>query len=442
MSWRCERARTADPSGGSGTRTRSGIDLQNSYGLPYPQHATATSYDQVEVSVPMGLPVEPPVQRRLSRDPTNVRYPPPPPPPRERRPFPWFCLMAIAANTAVFVLEVYANNWELQPFSCPRACAGGMPCFENGSPCEANPLLGPTVQVLNQLGAKNDAAIFERGEWWRLLSCNWLHAGIIHAALNMAAIWTVGGELERAFGFWKVGLLYIFAGVFGTVVSIVFLPGTLSVGASASVFGLLGANWADVTVNFIARCTLKGSGIGCLLIATVINVSFGFTPYVDNFMHLGGMLAGLVIGLAVFAQKTHRDASSGRRVHTWGQELVVLLATLTLIGLAAGGVAAMLSNDVQDLLRQCPFCEHLNCIPMPFWSCCSMALRGSCLSIAPPASASDPIVAVCNMTNAAEPYTAQCSPADDDACVYEPDLGPTDPRLGALCAHICSGCAA
>jgi len=152
-------------------------------------------------------------------------------------------------------------------------------------------MLGPTVQVLDRLGAKNDVAIFELGQWWRIATCNWLHAGIIHAGLNMMAIWSVGGELEKAFGAWRVGLLYIFAGLFGTVTSIVFLPGQISVGASASVFGLVGANWADIIVNFCARCTLRGSGIVCLTFATVINVAFGFTPFVDNFMHLGGLVS-------------------------------------------------------------------------------------------------------------------------------------------------------
>ena len=260
---------------------------------------------------PMGLPVVycVPDEATLAR-----MYPPPPRRPSERtasgrslsmrsgsrraapvreeeekkpRHFPLFCLVVIAANMGVFVLEIYTNGWSFQPFSCPATCAGGMPCYEDGTLCQANPLLGPTVAVLDGLGAKNDVAIFEHGEWWRIAACNWLHAGVIHLVLNLAAIWAVGGELERTFGLWRVGFLYIFSGLFGTCASIVFLPGTLSVGASASVFGLVGANWADVVVNFCARCTLKNSGIICLTVATVLNVSIGFTPYVDNFMHLG-----------------------------------------------------------------------------------------------------------------------------------------------------------
>ena len=64
-------------------------------------------------------------------------------------------------NAAVFVLEIYANGMGLQPFQCPATC-GGNPCFEDGTLCEANMMLGPRIAVMDQLGAKNDLAIYER----------------------------------------------------------------------------------------------------------------------------------------------------------------------------------------------------------------------------------------------------------------------------------------
>jgi membrane associated rhomboid family serine protease len=172
-----------------------------------------------------------------------------------------------------------ANGGKFQPFSCPATCPDGRPCFEDGSPCQANPLLGPSVDTMDRLGAKNDVRIFEYNEWWRIATCNWLHAGLLHLAFNMLGVWRIGVELEKTFGTVRVALLYIFAGLFGTVLSIIFLPGLLSVGASACVFGLVGACWADVIVNFCARCTLRNSGIACLTVATLFNVSIGFTPW-------------------------------------------------------------------------------------------------------------------------------------------------------------------
>lgn len=119
----------------------------------------------------------------------------------------------------------------------------------------------------------------------------------------MSAVSNMGVSLERRFGFWRVGTLYVLSGLFGAMVSVVFLPGVLSVGASASVFGLVGAVWADVILNYCARCTLQGSGFCCLLLLTVLNLCFGLTPFVDNFMHVGGFVAGLIIGLTSFSEK-------------------------------------------------------------------------------------------------------------------------------------------
>ena len=65
------------------------------------------------------------------------------------------------------------------------------------------------MAVMNQLGAKNDAAIFEQNEWWRIVTCNWLHAGLIHLLLNMLAVVNLGSQLERRFGFCRIAVLYV-----------------------------------------------------------------------------------------------------------------------------------------------------------------------------------------------------------------------------------------
>ena len=188
---------------------------------------------------------------------SGAEEPPPPPSP------PWFCLLAFFVCSCLFLLEIRTNGWEFQPFVCPYECEGTsagngtrwlFPCYEDGTRCEGNPLLGPKAEVMDQLGAKNDEAMFVRHEWWRVLSCNWLHAGLIHLGFNMLGLKNLGVPLERRFGFKRTALLYVVSGLFGTMVSVIFLPGTISVGASASVFGLLGAVWADVIQNQCTRC--------------------------------------------------------------------------------------------------------------------------------------------------------------------------------------------
>jgi len=132
---------------------------------------------------------------------------------------------------------------------------------------------------MRQMGAKDDVGIFERGEWWRIFTCNWLHVGLFHLLFNMLAVLSLGIGLERRFGSARIGALYVLSGLFGTMVSVVLLPGVLSLGASASVFGLVGATWADVILNYLARGTIRNSGFISLLFLTVINLLVGLTPY-------------------------------------------------------------------------------------------------------------------------------------------------------------------
>ena len=233
---------------------------------------------------------------------------------------PWFCMLSTLACTIVFIFEVREsigwprmtsvglgwprmasdglgwplmasdglphqvreNGWTVAPLVCPEASATGLPTYADGTPCEPNWMLGPPIRVLNQMGAKNDEAIFGwgvgRGEWWRLFSSCWLHSGLFHLLLNLLGILSLGIGFERAFGFVQTALLYIVSGLLGTVCSTVFLPGVISVGASGSMFGLLGAYWADVLFNYCSRCTLRHAGVGGLLFATVPNLVIGLTP--------------------------------------------------------------------------------------------------------------------------------------------------------------------
>ena len=253
---------------------------------------------------------------------------PPPPRPKKNGPVqerPYFCYFVMTVCCALFIVEIGRNGWQIQPLSCPRSC-NGAPCFTDGSPCESNMMVGPTAYVMQAMGAKDDIAIFDRGEWWRILACNWLHVGLIHLLFNMLAILALGFPLERMFGWWRIGLLYVLSGIFGTMVSVVLLPGVISLGASASVFGLLGAAWADCIVNFLARCTFRGSGFVGLLFLTVFNILFGLTPFVDNFMHLGGLVSGLIVGL-VFFSKRHMDPRSQKRKYTCAQIAIIVIGS-------------------------------------------------------------------------------------------------------------------
>ena len=218
-----------------------------------------------------------------------------------------------------------------------------------------------------------------------------------------------------------------------------FLPGVLSVGASASVFGLVGACWADVIVNYCARLTLRGAGLGGLLVSTVLNIGIGLTPWVDNFMHLGGFVCGVVGGSAFLSQRRSVDPRTGRRARTRLQRAVVFSSALLLVLLTAFGLAAAFSTSLQISLRACPFCKHANCVEIslfttaPWWSCCLSSAAGACSLDVADASR---IVAHCNMTGA-EFYTRACD-VGTPACAFD---AASPASTGELCRRLCAGCA-
>ena len=255
----------------------------------------------------------------------------PPPPPVEELIFkqhkPYFVWFACAGCTLIMIVEIGINGG-FQPFVCARTDAAGISTNEDGSDCEGNLMLGPRIAVLDAMGAKNDVAIFERGEWWRVLACGWLHSGLVHLALNVASLLALGVPLERVFGFWRTSVLYVLSGVFGTILSTIFLPGVVSVGASASVFGIVGAYWADLILNYVAKCDLKDTGWQGLLCGTVPNLLIGLTPWIDNWMHLGG----LVVGAAVTALMLPELRASATVVDPFGEGVAPSKVKVTPLG--------------------------------------------------------------------------------------------------------------
>ena len=78
---------------------------------------------------------------------------------------PLFCVLAFIGCAVGFVVEIAQNGWAFQPLSC-GACDNGSACNEDGTPCEANILLGPTYGAMVRSGGKLDRLIFDEGEWW------------------------------------------------------------------------------------------------------------------------------------------------------------------------------------------------------------------------------------------------------------------------------------
>ena len=94
--------------------------------------------------------------------------------------------------------------------------------------------------TLIAFGAKVNELI-DQGQVWRLLTAMFLHIGIIHLAVNQYSLYAVGTLLERFMGATRFAILYVLAGLCGSLASYWFSPNAISAGASGAIFGLLGA---------------------------------------------------------------------------------------------------------------------------------------------------------------------------------------------------------
>jgi membrane associated rhomboid family serine protease len=155
---------------------------------------------------------------------------------------------------------------------------------------------GPSLRTLYDLGAMQPLAIAQGHQYWRLFTAMFLHAGLLHLALNMYGLYLFGSIVESAFGQVRFLAIYFAAGLMASVASFLFSdPGSVAVGASGAIFGLLGA-W--VAFNFRRRGSeFAAANLRMAAILIGINLFLGFSIRgIDNYAHMGGLVTGIVAG--------------------------------------------------------------------------------------------------------------------------------------------------
>ncbi|MEM7049349.1 MAG: rhomboid family intramembrane serine protease [Acidobacteriota bacterium] len=171
-------------------------------------------------------------------------------------------------------------------------------------------MLSPSPLSLYAFGASGTLPVVEGGRWWTLLSASWLHGGLLHIFFNVLWIRQLGPAVASIYGAGRMIIIYVVAGVVGFAASsfgplvapplaLILGRGSFTVGASAAIFGLLGA---------LVLYGRKGStevGRQAWLWAAIL-FAFGFImPAVDNWAHLGGFLGGF--GMAALLDPLKRE---------------------------------------------------------------------------------------------------------------------------------------
>jgi len=157
-------------------------------------------------------------------------------------------------------------------------------------------MLSPSSTVLIVFGASGALPVFGLGRWWTVLSAGWLHAGLLHVAMNMYWLWQMGPALTDLFGSARTVIIYTAGGIAGFALSSIagaYFPNLpflraagLTVGASAPLFGMIGALYHyGRTGSSIARQMAVSIMIQALIFGLLV-------PGIDNYAHLGGFAGG------------------------------------------------------------------------------------------------------------------------------------------------------
>ena len=202
--------------------------------------------------------------------------------------------------------------------------------------------LAPDLRVLILLGASGGVPVFQFGWWWTVLSAGWLHGSFLHILFNMMWVRDLGPTIADMFGAGRMVIIYTVAGVCGFALSSVayqflphlpFLSGAgITVGASASVFGFLGA-----LVYYGRRTGSSLTRSEAIRYALILGF-FGFVMRgVDNFAHAGGFFGGYLTAVVL-------DPLKPERVDHVVIALVCLLATLLAIAVSVISALPMLTG--------------------------------------------------------------------------------------------------
>lgn len=153
------------------------------------------------------------------------------------------------------------------------------------------------ANVLAKFGA-NNILLVKNGEIYRLLTCAFLHVGLIHLVVNMYSLRVIGPSVEGLIGKGKFVFIYLISAISASLMSLVFVDSNIvSVGASGAIFGLMGAL---LYFGYHYRLYLNDAIKTQIIPVILFNLIIGFMmPGIDNGAHIGGLIGGYLATMAI-----------------------------------------------------------------------------------------------------------------------------------------------
>lgn len=151
--------------------------------------------------------------------------------------------------------------------------------------------------ILGDIGTMSHAKVFGDGEWWRLILHMYLHAGIWHMLFNILALLFAGKVVEKKIGSLPYLLLYHVIAVVNAIMMCLIFPDSVSVGASAGIFGMIGIvsvlKWKK---DAVCGENLKRGEVIYIVVFSILSLLLGFESFVT---HLNAFVFGVIAGLVL-----------------------------------------------------------------------------------------------------------------------------------------------
>ena len=211
----------------------------------------------------------------------------------------------------------------------------------------------PNTEVALRWGS-NFGPLTMDGQWWRLFTSTFIHFGILHLAFNMIALYPTGRMVERMYGSLAFLLLYIFSGLVGSIVSLLWHPLINSAGASGAIFGVFGGLLVFMLnpKNAVPRSIMNAHRNSTIFFIG-FNLFNGFAQTgIDNGAHIGGLLGGIAIGFLLA-----RPLTEAARTQLLTMRL---LATCLAAVVALGALSYPLAHPDPNVVQERRFNDALH----------------------------------------------------------------------------------
>lgn len=190
-------------------------------------------------------------------------------------------------------------------------------------------------------------------QYWRFITPMFLHTGIIHLVMNMIfQVWR-GFPVERDIGSVRLFCVYFISGIFGVAFGATMSPNQISTGPSGALFSLLAILLIDLILNWkLVVSPVKNLIV--LLVIIIVLLGLGLLPFVDNFMHVGGFIAG-ILSACIFVPHIAFGKWDAVR------KKVLVFVALPLLGFIYFMAFYSFYDNVET--DYCSWCEVIDCVP-------------------------------------------------------------------------------